>query len=367
MSKVFRLGDFFGVTATQLVLFQPKEFNTLLTYKYGTRANEGLYSLTKELGFLKKVYTDKQDALMPDYDSLIEPFKTFGYLGLDESTPNGKAKMKISKLFIDFQNEHRVTDNMREKYGDDVDEAVEMMGDKLTLDIFHVFKYTTGSGYEVSISKEAGVVAKCLYDNMGILNEYIQKCIDAYNENNISEKTVAGRTIRDILKLDKETLPTVNASCCYFANQLYNRLRAEENSVEMKNDINDVIRNIKDIQSEYDSKQIVLTDAEKIAETLEDVYSEITLGRFNSITGLNVDMEQANEIFRELDMFLLGGLGFTGSITGDDMCDEIRKDNEVVQNRTGIERNEKLDDVLRLVYIDMMSRKYMRDVHDARK
>lgn len=40
MSRIFRLGSFFGLTAAQLVLFKPERFNELLKCKYTSLVSE---------------------------------------------------------------------------------------------------------------------------------------------------------------------------------------------------------------------------------------------------------------------------------------------------------------------------------------
>ena len=135
MARIFRLGDCFGITATELVLYMPERFEDLLQCRFTNQIREGLYSLCKELDFLIK--TLDSDSTQPDYDKLIDIFKSLNYLGATSDTSDGKVKMEIAKFYKAYK---EIDENaLRAKYGDDTEDIIEIINENLKIDTAQTF------------------------------------------------------------------------------------------------------------------------------------------------------------------------------------------------------------------------------------
>lgn len=348
MSRIFRLGDFFGITATQLVLFKPGRFEDLLNCHYTSQVSESLYSLRKELGFLKEVLTT--DAMKPDYERLIEDFKLFGYLGLTSGDNDGKATMKIAKFYKD--SDSMPMDELRATYGETTDEMLSIIKESLTIDVASAFP---------NISSNCVAVVNAIFKNYDYLDELINKCKASYEMSNIHEAQVAGRPIRDIIELDRDG-STGNIRCCAFVNQLLTKVRLARNPVQCASALKELEHDIENIQREYEAKDIEITPVEVIAEILNDVYNEMTVERFKEITGLDATDEEINSMFKELDSFEIGGMGFNSREMGQDVISAVSHEDTRGWSVKSKEHNEKLDALLNMAYIDLKSRQYMLEL-----
>lgn len=349
MSRVFRLGDFFGITAAEVVLFKPSKFEQLLRCKYTAQVNESIYSLCKEFEFLKKAI--ETDTMKPDYDKLVPDFKMFGYLGLTQDVSDGKAKITIAKFYKDYC--EKDLEELRSMYGSDVDEIVNVVKESLTIDVGATFN---------NISKEGVAIVNAIYSNYDYLKDMYAKCKETYENSHTTELVIAGRNIRDIMELDKNN-STNDARCCSFTNQLLTKLKISSSAIEIAHSLRELEHDINNIQKEYNAKDIVFTDVGEIRSILEDVYDEMTFDRFIEITGLTgVTLESLDKVFVELDGFKIGGIGLNSRDMGKDIVKSISNENTSTWSVKSREKNEKLDNVLRLAYIDLKSRQYMMNI-----
>lgn len=348
MARIFKLGDFFGITATQLALMKPESFKELLKCKYTSQISESLYSLCKELEFLRN--TLKTDAVKPDYDALCFDFKTFNWLGLDESSSDGKVKTTIAKFYSDMEN--LSADDLTVKYGDSAQEIASTIRENTTVDVAKAFP---------NISNNARKIVSVLYDNMEYIDNIYHSCKDVYDSSHINEKIISGRPIRDIINLDSNTDMT-NYGCCNFVNSMYTSYHASRNPIERSGHLNDFITDIRNIQKSYDADDIQITSISAIEEILNDVYNEMTIQKFKDITGLDLTDAEIDLLFKELDGYLIGGLGFNSKVMGKDILNSVsheKTDTWTVVNR---EHNTKLDEILRIAFMDAMSKKFMENV-----
>lgn len=349
MSRVFRLGDFFGITAAEVVLFKPSKFEQLLKCKYTAQINESIYSLCKEFEFLKK--SMETDAMKPNYDKLVEDFKMFGYLNLTPDSSVGRSKVTIAKFYQDYCN--KSIEELRSTYGSDTDEIINVVKESLTIDVGATFK---------NISKEGVAIVNAIYNNYQYLVDMYNKCKEAYNNSHTTELVIAGRNIRDILELDKNN-STTDIRCCSFTNHLLAKLRMSVNNTEVAYALKELEHDITNIQNEYNAKDIVFTSVSEIMSILEDVYDDMTIDKFRDITGLtDATVESLDKTFKELDNFKIGGLGLNSRDIGKDIVKSISNEDTSGWSIKARERNEKLDDVLRIAYIDLKSRQYMMNI-----
>jgi len=349
MARIFRLGDFFGLTAAELALFTPSRINDLLACRYTAQINESLYSLCKEIEFLKGALTT--DAMKPDYDVLIPDFKLFGYLGFNDETSDNKAKLQLAKFYNDY--EKISIEELRSKYGSETDEMIKIIKESVTIDVGAAFP---------GISTEGVAIVNVIYKNLDFLNDLSEKCCKAYEGSHTHEVQIAGRPVRDILELDKGD--SINSPrCCSFTHQLLTKLRLARTDLEITYALKELEHDIENIQKEYDAKDIIFTSVSEIADILDDVYSEMTVDRFKEVTGLtDISTETIERVLKELDSFFIGGIGLNSQEMGRDVLESIAHEDTSGWSVKGHERNDKLDAVLRLAYIDLKSRRFMMNI-----
>lgn len=350
MPRVFRLGDFFGLTATQIAVFKPKAISELLRYKYTSQNSESLYSLYKEFEYLNKSLD--VGSTKPDYDTLIPVFKRLGYLELTPSDKDGVAKRKIANFYKDYQ--EKDSTELRELYGIYTDEIIEAVTSSLTIDVVGAFP---------NISPEAKKIVEVLYNNKSYIKDVATSCKKAYEDSHIHETTIAGRPIREIMELDNNS-DKGNVRCCMFVNQMYKRFNIAGNEVERNIQLKELERDITRIQKEYDAKDITFMDVNIVKQKLREVYEEISIEAFKNIVGLGEDCseEKLEEIFIELDSFMIGGFGFNSESMGEEAVRIMETEDTTgwsVKNRT---HNEKLDALLKIAYADVRSRRYLQGI-----
>lgn len=353
MARIFRLGDFFGITAAQLLLFKPEHFTDLLKYSYNSQANESLYSLIREMDFLRKALT--VDSMKPDYDSLTYDFKVFGYLGLSKDSSDGKAMMKIASFYRDSVN--MTDEELVLKYGYQAEEILGMIKDTLTIDVPSAFP---------DIMPEAIPVVQSMYNDKEYLKKIQSKCKELYENSSFHEKKVSGRPIREIIELDRNS-GEGNKACCRFVSQMYSRLRTASSKIDIELALKEIEHDISNIQKEYDAKDVVFTDATTVVSTLRIVYSEMSVDSLNSIlfgedTGKYYTREKYNKVFSNLDSFGIGGLGFNSVDMGEKLVSSLSDDYDVVTVSNKREHNEKLDAILSIAYADLRSRQALMSI-----
>ena len=354
MARVFRLGDFFGITATQVALFQPEAFSKLLELQYSAQVNESIFSFTKEIEFLKK--TLNACATSPDYASMTQTFKDLGYLGITESDNPMVVRGKISKFYKDMN--EMSSEDLAGKYGSDAYEIRDFIQSGLTIDASSILP----SVKDTKTLEACMVIVRAIYNNKAFIQDVEDMCHKAYANNQTDEKKIGGRAIREILALDSNNDKS-NARCCVFVGQLYTNIRnARGNKVVEDAQFRVLEQNIRTIQGEYEAKDTVLSSIETITDILEKIYADITLEKLNEITGLDLTVEDANRIFVILDSALIGGLGFNSREMGQTLCDSVRHEDTKGWTRKQREHNDKLDMLLRMAYVDLKSRQAMQKV-----
>lgn len=350
MARVFQLGEFFGITATQIAVMQPESFNKLLVGRYTERINEGLYSLSKEFEYLKAVFISENKK--PDYEKLIPDFKSFEYLGLTEASSNGKVKQKISKFYNDYLSGISKSE-LAMKYDESIDnikEIIAVIEDSLSIDIVSLFPES---------SANARKLMQLISDNMQYVNDVYHQCRDAYNNSRNGDKLIAGRAVRDILRFDENTLEGSSEKSCNFTGQLYNKVMSTRNQIERQVMLDEVEANIKSIQREYDAEDIHLTDISEIRNNLYEVCEQLSKSVFVEKTGIDLTDDEFEKLFIELDGYLIGGLGFNTSEMAENICKSIEAEDTTSWTKQGRSHNRKLDAVLRIAFMDLKSKQFM--------
>ena len=363
MSKTFKLGDFFGITATQLALFKPKSFDKLLEYRYTSRVNEGLFSLAKEIEFL--LNTLKSSATSPDFDSLADSFKYSGYLGLNPNSKETQIKGAIAK-FNKFYQENEL-EVVKAKYGEDTQDMIDAIQEKQTIDLTAITKKFESSNQKGSrsLTPDAQKIIKTIFDNTGYLRELQEKCKTAYVNNQYDDLTILNKSIKDILTFDSESAESDMRSSSIFCGQLYKEVNRWHNNTEHKMEYFEAIkianRNIHMIQNGYKPNEIQFVKPDTVALTLEEVFNDISLGNLRDILGREINDEDADKVFEELDDYEFGGLGLNGLEMSKSHIQEMQGEN-TSWARAEIKKNEKLDTLMRMLYIDLQSKMFMIDV-----
>ena len=353
MSKRFSLGSFFGLTATDILLFEPKSISQLLGLRYATQIVEDVYSLEKEFEFLGKSMNSFNET--PDLDSIVSDFKELGHLGLTDSDTDAKAKMLISKFAKDV--ETLSDEELRNKYGSGYASAKSDLYSGSTVDTYKLFNNVEDANVREACSK----ITKILYDKKNTIQEYIDKCKACMVLNSREGDSINGISLHEIIGLDNDK-DISDGSCCRFIKNLYRNIRMSSDTALLNEYYRTLESNILRIQEEYEAEDIQLTPTSTIVELLRNCYECVGLNQLNEILDMNLTLVEMNEVFSTLDKIRLGGLSIHCQERGSRLVDTMSRQGEKTWQRRKGDHNEKLDNLLAMAYADLKSREYTQKV-----
>lgn len=352
MGKAFKLGEFFGITAMQLAVFQPKDFDKLLGFQYTERINEGIYSIMKEIEFL--LDTLDNSATSPDFDSLSNSFRYSGFLGLSPQSKELQTRSAISK-FDKFYRSHTI-EEVREVYGSEADDIISAINAKQSIDLTAISR---------NLSADAKILIKRVFDNRVYLQSLMSKCKAARERNQYEDVKIADRYLNDILKYDIDTADDDKRKSCIFCGLLYKEVNRWHNNTEHKMEYLEAIKSTESkivaIQNGYNTDKIIFNTPEEVDIVLESIFQDISLGTLCEILEHEITDEQANDVFEELDKYYFGGLGLNGYEMSRSGISEMKQDN-VSWSKSEVKHNDKLDSLMKLLYIDLNSKKFMNEL-----
>lgn len=352
MGKAFKFGEFFGITAMQLAVFKPKDFDKLLDFRYTERINEGIYSLMKEAEFLLSYLNSAVTS--PNFDDLDSSFRYSGFLGLTADSSESKVKGAIAK-FDAYRSKHTLEET-REKYGEETDDIIATIESKKTINV---------TALSSNISNDAKIIVRLVYDSRKYLEELIAKCKAAHERNQYEDVKVADRYLKDILRYDSETADGDMRMSCIFCGLIYKEVNRWHNNTEHRMEYLEAIKSAENkivtVQDGYKPDKIVFNKPSEVDTILESVFSEISLGSLREILEHDITDEQANVVFEELDSYMYGGLGFNGYEMSRTNINEMKQD-DTSWSKDEVKHNDKLDSLMKLLYIDLSSKKFMNEL-----
>lgn len=382
MARVFKIGDFYGLTATQLVYFKPTEVDSFISNnKFMFESTESLYSLLQEFIFLQKSLDTFESK--PDYEAIAnvweENAKELGvkHLGAGDVSHNKLARniVMFYKGFVegDESKKARFSDVSKEE----VEEILEDFRNYTTVD----------NGNRMSkVSSVTKKIVSILVANKSYISEKIELIRNALSNLNVEDKRIFNESINTILGYDmksnsKTGMPS--ESCyhsCRFAGQIFNSINNSSTANERKIKRKNALGYIADIQNMYTDRKVEYTSTSEINRQLDEIYPQMNVTAFLDILekassehekaemledGLDFNNRPTSKglrkYFEELDSLLIGGMGCSAREFGETLRSSTQKTYSVRQNIIS-SRNEKLDKVLELVYRDLMSQEYMSTV-----
>lgn len=382
MARVFKIGDFYGLTAAQITYFKPTGVDAFVSKnKFMFESTESLYSLLQEFIFLQKSLDAFESK--PDYEALASAWEenaeklNIKHLGAGDVSHNKLARniVMFYKGFVEGDEAKKA------KFSDVSEEEVN--------EILTDFKsYTTvDCGSQMSkVSSVTKKIVSILVNNkshISIMVELIRKALDNLN---IADKRIFNERISTILGFDMKSSSKSGASSesCYhscrfagnFFNSINNSSTANERRIKRKSGLEDIAF----IQDSYKNKKVEYTSTSEINRQLDDIYPQMSLAAFLDILeGASSEREKAEMLedgldfnnrpsskdmrkyFEELDSLLIGGMSCNAKEFGATLRNATQKTYAERQSIIS-SRNEKLDKVLELVYKDLMSQEYMSTV-----
>lgn len=382
MARVFKIGDFYGLTAAQIIYFKPKGVDTFISQnRFMFESTESLYSLLQEFIFLQKSLDAFESK--PDYEALASAWEenaakfNIKHLGAGNVSHN-----KLARNIVMFYKGFVEGDEAKKAKFSDVSE--EEVSEILT----DLQSYTTiDSGSQMSkVSSVTKKIVNILVANKSNISVMIELIRNALSNLNVEDKRIFNESINTILGYDMKNSSKTGVpseSCyhsCRFAGQIFNSINNSSTANERRIKRKNALGYITDIQDMYTDRKVEYTSTSEINRQLDDIYPQMNLSAFLDILeGASSEHEKAEMLedgldfnnrptskdmrkyFEELDSLLIGGMSCSAKEFGETLRNSTQKTYSVRQNIIS-SRNEKLDKVLELVYKDLMSQEYMSTV-----
>lgn len=382
MARVFKIGDFYGLTAAQIIYFKPTGVDTFISQnRFMFESTESLYSLLQEFIFLQKSLNAFESK--PDYEALASAWEenaakfNIKHLGAGDVSHN-----KLARNIVMFYKGFVEGDEAKKAKFSDVSE--EEVNEILT----DLKSYTTiDSGSQMSkVSSVTKKIVNILVNNKSNISVMIELIRNALSNLNVEDKRIFNESINTILGYDMKNNSKTGVpseSCyhsCRFAGQIFNSINNSSTANERRIKRKNALGYIADIQNMYTDRKVEYTSTSEINRQLDDIYPQMNLSAFLDILeGASSEHEKAEMLedgldfnnrptskdmrkyFEELDSLLIGGMGCSAKEFGATLRNSTQKTYSVRQNIIS-SRNEKLDKVLELVYKDLMSQEYMSTV-----